>query len=195
MVGAAGGGGGKAGGGGLGVGKGVGGGGAGAGVAVSPTPSPSLPPSHPRPPTSTLQTTPHAPINQPINQPSSKDRNFTLKISLKSIGLSVIAERPVRREFLSLYIDGIDATMSQRTINNYDPYTLDGVSVGQGPGQGLGSGLGLGPAAGPGLSAGSAMTSYQLEISDIQIDNYSETAIRPVLLHSFSSSRQVTPFA
>ena len=144
-------------------------------------PSPSLPSSHP-PTQPTIQNTN---TNQAHNQPANKDRNFTLKLSLKSIGLSVIAERPVRREFLSLYIDGIDATMCQRTINN-PSHMVDG----NGLTSASAPGLGLGPASGSGLSSGSALTSYQLEIADIQIDNYSETAIRPVLLHSFSSSRR-----
>ena len=148
--------------------------------AANHPPTPSPPPPHPP----TFQHTHH----QSTNQPANRDRNFTLKLSLKSIGLSVIAERPVRREFMSLYIDGIDATMSQRTVTN-SSYAFDsggGSRSGSGSGLGLASGHGLGP------SSGSALTSYQLEIADIQIDNYSETAVRPVLLHSFSSSRPVT---
>lgn len=84
------------------------------------------------------------------NNNSSSSSNILLEPKLifefnfASFGLSLVVEKPVRRELLSLYIDG-----------------LEGCLIKQNEAQ-----------------------SFEFMIMDIQIDNYSETTIYPVLLHS-----------
>jgi hypothetical protein len=55
-----------------------------------------------------------------------------------------VLEKPIRREFLSLYIDGLDFKVENKGI----------------------------------------LRSFELCIDDVQVDNYSESVIYPVLLHS-----------
>jgi hypothetical protein len=69
---------------------------------------------------------------------------FIFEFDFASFGVSLVVDKPIRRELLSLYIDG-----------------LEGCLIKQGDAQ-----------------------SFEFMIMDIQIDNYSETAIYPVLLHS-----------
>ena len=104
-------------------------------------------------------------------------RDFTLALSLKSFGVSLIAERPVRREFMSLYLDGIDGRMvcEQKVLD---------------PTDGRKSGRGKENDSSYVQKIGSVFTSYELEVNDMQIDNYSETAVFPVLMHSFSASHR-----
>ena len=109
-------------------------------------------------------------------------KNLTLIISLKCLCISLIAERPIRREFMTLYLDGIDCRIMQKSYlegprdkkNIKNPHGDLGSKGGTGVQQKL-----------PGV-----VTSYELEIADIQGDNYSETAVFPVLLHSFSASQR-----
>ena len=68
---------------------------------------------------------------------------YGIGFRLSSFGISLVLDKPVRREFLSLYIDGLEGRLK-----------IKGSS-----------------------------TSFEFIISDLQIDNYSETAICPVLLH------------
>jgi hypothetical protein len=70
--------------------------------------------------------------------------SFSISLSLASFGLSFVLEKPIRREFLSLYIDGLDFRVENKGI----------------------------------------LRSFELCIDDVQVDNYSETVIYPVLLHS-----------
>ena len=107
-------------------------------------------------------------------------RDFTLLLNLKSVGVSLIAERPVRREFLSLYLDGIDARMVQKLYPKGVPSRGGMGSTGGGGGEG----------AHPINRLPSVITSYALQVADMQVDNYSETAIFPVLVHSFSASHR-----
>lgn len=71
-------------------------------------------------------------------------RSFGLSLRLASFGLSLVIERPVRREFLSLYIDGLEGRVKTK----------------------------------------GSIRSFEFTVMDLQIDNYSETAVYPVLLHS-----------
>jgi hypothetical protein len=71
-------------------------------------------------------------------------KSFGVSFCLASFGLSLVVEKPVRREFLSLYIDGLEGRVKSK----------------------------------------GAIRSFEFMIVDLQIDNYSETAVYPVLLHS-----------
>lgn len=94
-------------------------------------------------------------------------RDLTVVMSLQSLGVSLIAERPLRREFASLYMDEIDCRFVQkRTL-------LEVQSVGEKK-----------------PPSYSMVSSYGLEIADMQIDNYSETAVFPVLMHSYNASQR-----
>ena len=104
-------------------------------------------------------------------------KNFTFKFSLKSIGLSLIAERPVRREFMSLYLDGLDGRMVQRYYPNGVP-SKGGMRTTRSGGEI------------PMQRLPSVTSSYYLTVADMQVDNYSETAVFPVLMHSFSASHR-----
>ena len=118
-------------------------------------------------------------------------RDVTLLFSLKSFGISLIAERPIRREFMSLYMDSIQGqlTHKQQYLTSTElSYNRDRKS-GHGQGQGQGRGYGVRDSVHP-SKIGSVFISYELEINDMQIDNYSETAIFPVLMHSFNASHR-----
>lgn len=73
-----------------------------------------------------------------------KASTFTLHLFLSSFGVSLVVEKPVRREFFSLYLDGCDFV-----------YTMKGFRK-----------------------------SIEFSVMDLQLDNYSETTIYPVLLRS-----------
>lgn len=74
-----------------------------------------------------------------------------VKLYIRSLGFSLIAERPVRREFVSLYLLDVAAKMilseENKLLNIPKTKVID------------------------------------FSINDIQIDNYSESAVYPVLLH------------
>ena len=76
--------------------------------------------------------------------PMSISRTIGVSFSLASFGLSLVVEKPTRREFLSLYIDGLEGRLKTKGIQR----------------------------------------SFEFIVMDLQIDNYSESAIYPVLLHS-----------
>jgi hypothetical protein len=76
-------------------------------------------------------------------------KSFGLSFNLASFGLSLVVEKPVRREFLSLYIDGLEGRVKTK----------------------------------------GAMRSFEFVVADLQVDNYSETAVYPVLLHSLKNSK------
>ena len=88
---------------------------------------------------------------------SSNSRDVDIRLYLKSFGLSIIAEQHHRREFMSVYVDGIDIHLHNHTYSDEEQVNK-GVT-----------------------------TALDVKIMDIQIDNYSETAIFPVLLHSYNS--------
>ena len=131
-------------------------------------------------------------------------RDFTLVLSLKSVGVSLIAERPVRREFLSVYLDGIEGRMVCKHVplgegtekkgqnSQKGQKGRDGRDGRDGTSDRLIWDKSEGEAGDERVQqkAGSVFTSYELELNDMQIDNYSETAVFPVLLHSFSASHR-----
>eukprot|EP01034_Spumella_vulgaris_P021564 gene21564-27602_t len=69
---------------------------------------------------------------------------YGLSFVISSFGVSLVVEKPVRRELLSLYIDGLDISLKSR----------------------------------------GSMQSFELSVADLQVDNYSETVIYPVMLRS-----------
>lgn len=71
-------------------------------------------------------------------------RSFGLSFGLASFGLSLVVEKPIRREFFSMYIDGLEGRVKTK----------------------------------------GSMRSFEFMITDLQVDNYSETVVYPVLLHS-----------
>ena len=71
-------------------------------------------------------------------------RSFGLSFSLASFGVSIVVEKPIRREFLSLYVDGLEGRLKTK----------------------------------------GTFRSFEFMVTDLQIDNYSETVVYPVLLHS-----------
>jgi hypothetical protein len=102
--------------------------------------------------------TAHSKISDALE--SSNSRDVDVKLYLKSFGLSIIAEQHHRREFMSVYVDGIDFHLHNHTYTDEEQ------------------------------SSKGVTTSLDLKIMDIQIDNYSETAIFPVLLHSYNSQER-----
>lgn len=84
------------------------------------------------------------------SQPYRKE----MKLFFRSLGVSLIAERPVRREFMSLYLEEIEANIIMKGSTQTE----------------------------------SGKNFFEFKIHDIQIDNYSETAVYPVLLHSYDSA-------
>lgn len=77
------------------------------------------------------------------NKPAVKIMT-SIQVSLTSCGLSLVLDSPVRREFLSLYVDGVEISVTSR---------------------------------------GQYM-SMELHVMDMQIDNYSESKLYPVLMRS-----------
>ena len=84
---------------------------------------------------------------------ASASTELLLQFYFNSIGLSIIAERPTRRELFSLYVEKVEVSYQQ--MQDYE--------------------------------TGSPSTLFQFLVKDIQIDNYSESALYPVLLNSFNS--------
>ena len=79
----------------------------------------------------------------PVAQKAPTHQNRSIVLLLSSLGVSLVVERPTRRELFSLYIAGLELTLRFGQIR-----------------------------------------SLEFVISDLQIDNYSESAMYPVLLHS-----------
>ena len=79
-------------------------------------------------------------------------RSFGFSFSLSSLGLSLVFERPLRKEFLSLYIEGLEGKLKTKGV----------------------------------------IRSFEFLLLDLQIDNYSETAIYPVVLHSLKKNKSTT---
>ena len=75
---------------------------------------------------------------------SSPSSVFTVSVEVSTLNVSLIVELPIRRELLSLVMDGLETTIRYQ-------------------GQ---------------------KTSFEFQMLDIQLDNYSETAIHPAILRS-----------
>lgn len=78
-------------------------------------------------------------------------KSFGFSLSLASVGLSLVVEKPIRREFFSLYLDCLEAKMKTK----------------------------------------GALKSFEFIIMDVQLDNYSETGVYPVLIHSMRKSNKM----
>ena len=78
-------------------------------------------------------------------------RDFQFVMMLPTIGVSLIAERPTRREFFSLYIDRFEASVLKISESQLED----------------------------------AQLSVEVKAMDMQVDNYSETAVYPVLVNTY----------
>lgn len=78
-------------------------------------------------------------------------KSFGMSFTFASVGVSLVLEKPYRREFLSLYIDGLEGRVKRK----------------------------------------GSLCSYELMILDLQIDNYSQTVVYPVLLHSMKKDSKM----
>lgn len=76
--------------------------------------------------------------------PDPGSPTYSIRFYFASLGLSVVLEKPIRREFLSLYIDELEGQYKFREDAK----------------------------------------SFEFAIMDFQVDNYSESAMYPVLMHS-----------
>eukprot|EP01038_Epipyxis_sp_PR26KG_P008440 gene8440-11417_t len=88
---------------------------------------------------------------------SNRENDVTLKLDLYRIGVSIIAERPNRREFFSIHATKLNMmlrTTKESLVEN-------------------------------------ASTLFSFNLMDFQIDNFSESAIHPVLLSSDNSSERI----
>lgn len=83
-------------------------------------------------------------LSDNVEADGNTEKSLDIKLQLSSFGLSLVLDKPVRKEFLSLYLDGVDFTVKK---------------IGR-------------------------VRTFALDIMDMQIDNYSESRIYPVLLRS-----------
>lgn len=104
--------------------------------------------------------------HQTEDESSGNASILLLQIHLTSLGISLVADRPVRREFVSLYLDGLEVRLSQQSVR-----TLE--------------------AGAKGTAIYDGTSSYlNVKVIDAQIDNYCETALFPVLLHTFTEKER-----
>lgn len=89
----------------------------------------------------------------------SGDRSgdLILKFRFQSIGLSLLAERPTRRELFVAYVESLETS-----IRRVQESALE-----------------------------NAMTSFDLKVRDIHVDNYTDASIYPVLLNSINSDERI----
>ncbi len=85
--------------------------------------------------------------NNDNNNGADVTKGYEINFFLSSFGISLVVEKPIRREFFSLYMDGISM---QKVVYG-------------------------------------GLSSTELKIQNLQIDNYSETCLYPVLLHESKS--------
>ena len=57
-------------------------------------------------------------------------RSFGLSFSLASFGVSLVVEKPVRREFLSLYIDGLEGRVKTKGVIRSFEFMIMDLQVG-----------------------------------------------------------------
>jgi len=86
-----------------------------------------------------------------------RSSDLVLRLKLQSLGVSLIAEAPNRRELFSTFVESVDVSIRKAHE------TLEGNS----------------------------MTSFDLRVKDIHIDNFSDGAIYPVLLNSINSDERL----
>ena len=100
---------------------------------------------------------------------------YEFKINIACIGVSLISDRPARRELFSIYLEGLE---SKLTHTIYSPAMTDTATR-----HGL-------------TTSGSSDTStnlmngtntfFNFKLVDMQIDNYSETCVYPVLMYTLT---------
>ena len=78
-------------------------------------------------------------------------KSFGMSFTFASVGVSLVLEKPYRREFLSLYIDGLEGRVKRK----------------------------------------GSLCSYEFMILDLQVDNYSQSVVYPVLLHSMKKDSKM----
>lgn len=83
-------------------------------------------------------------VGSAVDEPAKSAMNLFVACNLASVGISMVLDKPIRREFLSLYADGLQVSFNKE--NN--------------------------------------MKSIEFKLMDVQVDNYSETFIYPVMIHS-----------
>eukprot|EP01041_Mallomonas_annulata_P001683 gene1683-3255_t len=89
-------------------------------------------------------------VGETVRKRGIPSSELSVCFSLSSIGVSLVVEKPIRREFLSMYAEGLACRV-----------------VTKGP-----------------------VKTYEFVLRDLQVDNYSETCIHPVLLHSSKEGRR-----
>lgn len=89
----------------------------------------------------------------------SRAGDIQVKMSCGVIGLSVIAERPIRRELLSVHLYDLDLSLYQLAASQPED---------------------------------SSSTILEFSVSDVQIDNFSESALYPVLLQQTKKSKKLS---
>ncbi|RYH32246.1 hypothetical protein EON65_00935 [archaeon] len=90
-------------------------------------------------------------------QPRTGD--IQIKLSCGIIGLSIIAERPTRRELLSVHLNDLDFSLYQLAASHPED---------------------------------ASSTIIEFSVLDVQIDNYSESALYPVLLQQTKKSKKMS---
>lgn len=100
-----------------------------------------------------------APSSKESATPEHGDRSkdLILKLRFQSIALSLIAERPTRRELFTAYVESLETSIRRVQESAHE----------------------------------NAMTSYDLKVRDIHVDNYTDTCIYPVLLNSINSDERI----
>jgi hypothetical protein len=93
---------------------------------------------------------------KPDGGTADRSNDLVLKLRFQSVGLSLVAEKPTRRELFSAYIEELE-TVIRRVPE----------------------------------SAENAMTSFDLRLKDVHVDNYTDAAIYPVLLNSINSDERL----
>ncbi len=147
---------------------------------------------------STIATTNTAAINTSLNTIEDESNNniqqSTFKINLASIGLSFVADRPVRREFLSLHLEGLEPKIFQQTIHRLLPSSSSSNSTDNKDRRSVENASSLASDQSSNTTAAASMankfdgttTFFNFKLVDMQIDNYSETNVYPVLMHTLT---------
>jgi hypothetical protein len=88
---------------------------------------------------------------------ADRSNDLVLKLRFQSVGLSLVAEKPTRRELFSAYIEELESII--RRV--------------------------------PESAEENSMTSFDLRLKDVHVDNYTDAAIYPVLLNSINSDERL----
>jgi hypothetical protein len=120
--------------------------------------------------------------------------NIFFKLNFHSIGLSLIAEKPIRRELFGVYIDGIDIRWSETAYIAPSKFESSPVNPNSTRSNSVDSNNDLTVTVVSSVQSSRSLrgkkTSLSVFVMDMQVDNYSETTVYPVLLHSYHSSER-----